>query len=367
MGAVPGPDEPRGWAPLEPTPEEPPAGPPPVPPAAASGAWAPPTGPPGWAPQPQPGPPPGPPPPPGAYGYDPYGHASGPPPLPKGGDARTGPLPLHPMSIGDVLDGAFKLLKANAKTLLLVVAAFVVPIQLISAFVVRDQVSTGFLDVLSDPTIAESQAQFSLGDAAGSIFTVLLGLVTTPLIAGAVSRVCAASYLGRPIGAGEALRGTLRRLPALLAAAFLVLVAQGVGFVLCILPGIAVTVLLSAVTPALMIEDLGPVEAMRRSWRLLKPRFWPVLGIIALAWLISSFLGNLLGGIPSAVGAIFGGTFAWLWIGIGAVLASIVSGPITAIVDTLVYFDGRIRHEGLDLQVMAQDLDPEAASTRAAG
>ena len=359
MSAVSGPDEPRGWAPLEPTPDEsrPNGGPPPVPPAAATGAWAPPQGPPGWAPQAPPPPPPG---------YAPYGFAA-PPPLPKGGDARTGPLPLHPMSIGDVLDGAFKLLKANARTLLLVVAAFVVPIQLVSAFVVRDQVSTGFLDVLSDPTIAESQADFSLGDAAGSIITVLLGLVTTPLIAGAVSRVCAASYLGQPIGPGDALKGTLRRLPALLAAAFLVLLAQGLGFLLCILPGIAVTVLYSAVTPALMIEDLGPVAAMRRSWRLLKPRFWPVLGIVALAWLIASFLGNLLGGIPSAVGALFGGSLAWLWIGVGAVLASIVSAPITAIVDTLLYFDGRIRHEGFDLQVMAQDLDREPTQARGLG
>ncbi|HVF33060.1 MAG TPA: hypothetical protein VM933_08485 [Acidimicrobiales bacterium] len=348
-----GPDEPRGWAPLEPPPED---GPPPVPPAAASGAWAPPQGPPGWAP-----------PPPQPHSPTAYGGGYGPPPQPKGGDARTGPLPLHPMSVGDVLDGAFKLLKANARTLLLVVAAFVVPLQLVSAFVVRDQVSTGFLDLLSDPTIAESQADFALGDLAGSLFTVALGLVTTPLIAGAVSRVCAASYLGRPIGAAEALSGTLRRLPALLAAAFLVLVAQGLGFVLCILPGIALTVLYAAVTPALMIEDLGPLEAMRRSWRLLKPRFWPVLGIVALAWLIASFLGNLLGGIPSAVGALLGGSLAWLWIGVGAVLASIVSAPITAIVDTLLYFDGRIRHEGFDLQVMAQDLDRGATQARAAG
>ena len=362
MGDVSGPDEPRGWAPLEPTPEEPPAGPPPTPPAARSGAWAPPQGPPGWAPAPPPPPPYG----SSAHGPPP-GSGYGPPPLPKGGDARTGPLPLHPMSIGDVLDGAFKLLKANARTILLVVAAFVVPLQLLSAFVVRDQVSTGFLDILSDPTIAESQSEFSLGDAAGSVFTVLLGLVTTPLIAGAVSRVCAASYLGQTVGPGDALRDTLRRLPALLAAAFLVLLAQGVGFVLCILPGIAVTVLYSAVTPALMIEDLGPVQAMRRSWRLLRPRFWPVLGIVALAWLIASFLGNLLGGIPSAVGAIFGGSLAWLWIALGSVLASIVSAPVTAIVDTLIYFDGRIRNEGFDLQVMARDLDREPAQPRAGG
>jgi hypothetical protein len=265
------------------------------------------------------------------------------------------------MSVGDVLDGAFKLLKANLRTILLVVAAVVVPLQLVSAFLVRDQVSPGLLNIFRDPTIAQNQSAFNLGDFGASMFTVLLGLVTAPLIAGAVSRVCAASYLGRQIGPGEALKSTLRRLPALLAASFLVLLLQILGFVLCIIPGIAFTVLFTVVTPALMIEEIGPIQAMRRSWRLIRPRFWGVLGIVILAFLIASFVGNLLGGAPSAVGTIFGGSFAWLWIAVGSVLSSLVSAPITAIVDTLLYFDGRIRNEGFDLQVMAQDLGRSAA------
>jgi hypothetical protein len=264
------------------------------------------------------------------------------------------------MSVGDVLDGAFKLLKANARTLFLVVASIVVPVQLVSAFLVREQVSPGILNILRDPTIAESQSAFSLGDAGASLLTAVLGLITAPLIAGAVSRVCAASYLGQEVTPGDALRTTLRRLPALLAAAFLVGLATIGGLLLCILPGIALMVLYTVVTPAMMIEEIGPIEGMRRSWRLVKPRFWGVLGIVLLAWLISSFIGNLLGGAPSAIGTLFGGSFAWLWIALGAVLASLVSAPITAIVDTLLYFDGRIRNEGFDLQVMAQDLERSA-------
>jgi hypothetical protein len=309
---------------------------------------------PGWAPlEPEPDRPAFPPPPPG-----------GPMPMfvamAKAGDARTGPLPLHPMSVGDVLDGAFKLFKANVRTLLLVVASIVVPLQLLSAFLVRDQVSPGILNVFRDPTIAQDQAAFSLGDLGGSIITVMLGLLTAPLIAGAVSRVCAASYLGQPIGPADALKTTLRRLPALLAASFLVGLASVVGFVFCLLPGIALTVLYTVVTPAMMIEEIGPIDGMRRSWRLVKPRFWGVLGIVVLAWVISAFVGNLLGGAPSAVGTLLGGSLAWLWIAVGAVLSSLVSAPITAIVDTLLYFDGRIRNEGFDLQVMAQDLQRSA-------
>jgi hypothetical protein len=185
---------------------------------------------------------------------------------------------------------------------------------------------------------------------------VILAAITAPLIAGLVSVVCAESYLGRSITAGEALRRTVRRLHWLLLASLLVFTLQGIGLMLCIVPGVILWVLYTAVTPALMIEHVGPIQAMRRSWRLLRPRFWGVLGISLLAWLITAFLGNLLGGIPTVIATLLGGSFAWLWIALGSVLSALVTAPITAIVDTLLYFDGRIRNEGFDLQVMAQDL-----------
>src|SRR5687768_14904370 len=73
-----------------------------------------------------------------------------PPPQPKGGSARTGPLPLHPMTVGDILDGAFKLLKANIRTIVIVAGAFVVPVALISA-VFTQSVSTNPFDAFTNP------------------------------------------------------------------------------------------------------------------------------------------------------------------------------------------------------------------------
>lgn len=354
MGAVPDPDESRGWAPLDPS--GPDAAPPrPATPAGVDGTWAPPQTAPGWG---------APPPPYGAtpYGAPPSSAAYGAPPtLPKGGDARTGPLPLHPMSVGDVLDGAFKLLKANARTIVLVVAAVVVPVQLISAFVVRDQVSVGLLGILQDPTLVDPESSAGFGTTATSLLTAALGLLTGPFIAGAVSRVVAASYLGSHLGPAAALRATARRFGALLAATILVFLVQALGFVLCIVPGLLAFALYTAVTPAVMIEEIGPIQAMKRSWRLMRPRMWPVLGVAVLARMIAGLLGNLVGGIPSVVAVLLGGSFAWLFIAVGSTLSSLVTAPIVAIVSTLLYFDGRIRHEGFDLQIMARDLERSAA------
>ncbi len=264
------------------------------------------------------------------------------------------------MGVGDVLDGAFKLFKANAKTILIVVGVFIIPLQFVTAFLLRSQVSTGILGILQDPTLAESADTVDVGGLVGSALGGLLRLLVGPLIVGAVSRVVAASYLGEATTAGPALRATVRRFFPLLASTILVGLSYVVG-VLALCVGFLVPfALFSAVTPAVVLEDLGPVQAMRRSWRLLRPRFWPVLGIVVLAWLIASVLGNLLSGVPAAAGTLFGGPFAWVLLAVAGVLSEVITTPIVAIVATLLYFDGRIRHEGLDLQMMAADLERSA-------
>lgn len=269
------------------------------------------------------------------------------------------------MSLGDILDGAFKLLKANARTILVVVAVIVLPLQFVTAFFVRDAFELGLLDLLSDPSVAEVAAedQGDIGQAVAQIVGALLSILATPFIAGAIARVVAASYLGQQIGPREALAAAAQRFWPLLASFMLVHLVELVGFVLCILPGLAAMAMYTLVAPAIVEERLGPIDGMARSWRLVRPRFWSVLGISLLAGFIASFLGNILSFVPLMAALIIGGPFAWLLIAVGGVLASIVTAPIVAIVATLLYFDARIRHEGFDLQVMARDM--QAAQSRA--
>lgn len=281
------------------------------------------------------------------------------PTLVKAGDARTGPLPMHPMTLSDVLDGAFKLFRANARTILLIVFAIILPVQVISSFLLRDQFAPGLLNIFRDPTLAEAAAeeQAGSGQLAITAITTILGLLVTPFVAGAVSRVVGASYLGRTITPGVALGAALRRFPALLGAFVLVHLVELVGFVLCILPAFAASALYTLVAPAIVVEEIGPVRAMRRSWRLVRPRFWPVLGISMLAGIIANILGQVLGTVPIIVALVFGGAFAWVLVALGGLLSSMVATPFVAIAATLLYFDARIRHEGFDLQMMAADLE----------
>jgi hypothetical protein len=129
-----------------------------------------------------------------------------------------------------------------------------------------------------------------------------------------------------------------------------------------ILPGIWLAVALSVSVPALLLERIRPFAAMRRSFRLVRGRWWPTFAVLLVGYLLIGIIGAIVQGIvmvvPSviadgntlvgAVGAVVGGT-----------LGSVLTTPYSAAVITLVYFDLRVRKEGLDLQLIAAGADVE--------
>src|ERR687888_282568 len=263
---------PPGWGPPPPPGSQ---GPPPGP-----GWGAPAWDAPGWGAPPGSGPPPG-------YGY-------GPPP-PKAGSARTGPLPLHPMTFGDILDGAFKLLKANLRTIVLVAATFLIPVNLLAGFFQRDLLGGySLFRVLQDPSLAADAVGPSNGQLVGLLFCFVGALVPMTF--------------------------------------FLV------------------------TTPAVVVEELGPIRAMARSANLLRPRFWPVMGIAVVSGLMASVLANILSTPFTFLALAIGYHWGWILVAVGTILPALLTTPFVSVVATLVYFDARIRNEGFDLQMIAADL-----------
>jgi hypothetical protein len=129
-------------------------------------------------------------------------------------------------------------------------------------------------------------------------------------------------------------------------------------------PGLLVMALCVPVAPAIAIEGLGPIRALKRSFRLVRPRLFPTLGIALLAGLLASTVGSVLGGVPQVLALVVGLKWGWLLLALGSVLSGLVSTPLVSIIATLVYYDGRIRQEGLDLQIMAADLARGDTRTR---
>ncbi|HEX3539991.1 MAG TPA: hypothetical protein VHT75_06050 [Acidimicrobiales bacterium] len=257
------------------------------------------------------------------------------------------------MALGDILDGAIKLLRANARTMAILVGVFMVPFQFGLAFLQRNFYGgNGFLQTLQDPTAASSQ------NSTGSVFSVLalsyvVFWVAIPLVCIGASRVVMASYLGSELGAKDALRAVVRHLPAALAATLVVHLAEVVSL-LGLGVGIVFAMPLFMMTaPAMSLEELGPIAAIRRSVGLARRRYWPTVGIALLSGLLAYILDRVLGLIPNVVALVIGLHWGWLIVAVSGAVQAFVTVSLISIVATLVYLDARIRQEGLDIDVMA--------------
>jgi hypothetical protein len=285
---------------------------------------------------------------------------------------------MRPRSVGEVLDGAIKLYLANARTLIGIVACVVVPLQILSAIVLLSVVPKGseipgnlfafHVTTFHRQGYGQTQASAGAGvDQAAQLVRLVIAGVTGALCTAACVRAVSDAYVGRATSIGGSLRLALGRLPMLIVMGILRYLGLIVGFILLIIPGVWLYGSWAVATPALLIEELGPVAALGRSRRLVRGRWWPVAGVL----LVSSLLVVVVG---SAFQALFGAIDGFsshpallpavTAITLGSVVTMVLVQPFTAAVTTVLYYDLRVRHEGYDLQVLADQLGlpaPEAS------
>ena len=292
-------------------------------------------------------------------------------------------IPLRPLGVGEILDGAFASIRRNPKAILGLAAVVMTISAVISAVITRTLLNLGSLNL---PTPGQQLTPAQATHLVGRIvavalpafgLTILLTIIVQAVLAGLLAPIIARGVAGQQISAADAWRITRPRLPSLLLATLLVLLA-GLGPVLIIgvivgiallagapaavyggiiLLGLAALVLtiwlstmLSLVTPVVVLENERPVHALARSWQLVRRSFWRVFGITLLAGIIVAIAGGILQLPFTFFGAVLGsGTGGTVILVIGAIAAGTVTRPITAGVTVLLYVDMRMRKEGLDL------------------
>jgi hypothetical protein len=301
-----------------------------------------------------------------------------------------GLVPLRPMTVGDLLDEPFVLLRAHFRDLLLFSAIAVVPAQLIGAYLQRGLLGQLGLDrMLSDPeTFSLTVTSDPGATVAGWIVTGVNTLVLLPVAVALVARLAVSATIGEAPPTRVLVRGALRRMPVLAATWVLglgiIAAPLVVGTVLAALGGglavagalllvvavpialIAFTLLAAAPTVA-VVEHGGPLASLRRSAALLRPRFWAVAGALSLSFLVGSLVQTALAGIPRTF-AFFGDvTGGWLLLAGGSTIAGLIVTPYTAIVATLIYLDARVRREALDVRILAERPRPQPWAMTGAG
>ncbi|MFG2642672.1 hypothetical protein ACGFYP_17085 [Streptomyces sp. NPDC048370] len=343
-----------------------------------AGQWTPPTAPvPGQAPGPRPGQGWGGPPPQGNWGRPPA--------------AKPGVIPLRPLGMGEILDGAVSTMRTYWRTVLTITVTVAVISQTADILVQRFLVPR---PPKIDADASPDEALAQLGDTlqtslVGSIPAILILLMATLVSAALLTVVISRAVLGRPVSLGAAwqearprllrLLGLTLLLPLMSAAIMLVallpglLVGSAAGAALVLLGafgGLAVVIWLmvrfSLATPALMLERQGIVPSLKRSAKLVQGAWWRIFGITLLTQLML-FLVAMIIAIPFSIlgialdgkgfdGLLSGSTpeFGWTFLiitGIGGVVINAITYPISAGVTVLLYIDQRIRREALDLEL----------------
>jgi uncharacterized membrane protein len=322
-----------------------------------------------------------------------------------------------PMSLGQLLDRAFRLYRVRFRKLVLTAALFFVPLAMVSALLMGTAFNSYFgllLSATEQPAAFDERTvlQASGVTLALSLVVGLFGLILGAFAFLSLLAQADANALGRELSIAASVRTALSRfwpfvgmslLTGLIAAgiaivAYLiffilififagVLTALGgaldsdsvvvaVGAVILIIAlffGLMFLLLLPLaylttrwlVAPVVIMTELkGPVDALKRSWRLTEGSFWRLFGLLVLLFILNGIVLALplsliqfiaFAVTPSQMFGLLNGALSGL-----SNLLSILWYPLLALTLTLVYYDLRVRKENYDLELRIQALEASA-------
>jgi hypothetical protein len=296
---------------------------------------------------------------------------------------RPGIIPLRPLFLGEIMDGAFQALRTNPRSMIgisAVLLSFLSSITLLPLASALTQQAE-----MDDAEIAADLATL----VSGSLVPGLLKMVAILVLNGLLVLAVSDAVLGRKTPLGDLWSRVKGRLPAIFGIAGLVFLGALGLFLTCLLPGFLVVmsgakafgVLLivlgllggifvmslasarwSMAAPVLLLERRRALDSLRRSWNLVKGSTWRVFGILALAQIIVGIGGALLGA-PFALGSeavrtmsedldLTTALLSVLVSSIGEIVAGSIFFPFSAAVTALLYTDLRMRKEGLDVELI---------------
>lgn len=331
------------------------------------------------------------------------GWGEDPPPPPGPSDGGPGPQSgwgedpapnrLRPLNLGDVLDGAFRLAVAHWRGFAIGLGVVVIPLSLLSTLAVALTFGTapGFFETFNDPEVVEGFAEGAVtaDDFAGvtSAFGALAAaglasLLLTPLVYGIAVHIAAVGYRAGAVDPMQSVRGAARRyfpllgvtillglVPLLIFMSPLLVVLVGaatgvdaltvigtIGFLVSLVVAVIAAIRLAVAVPALVIERVGPVQALRRSNDLVKGKTGLTLGTLLVIYIIVMIIGLVLAAPFGLVSGAVGNTTGAVIETVGSIISSLVQNALIGAALVLIYFDRRVRTEGYDLTELAGEL-----------
>ncbi|WP_420631455.1 hypothetical protein [Candidatus Leptofilum sp.] len=287
---------------------------------------------------------------------------------------QTNLLNLRPLSVGELFDRAFRIYRNNFGIFLGIMLLTQIPIYLFNI------VLTTVAETAPNLTVGSNFENLFGTAIIASIIALILSIIFFQIGSAALTKAVSDSYLGRKIGYWESFQRMGNSWATLIFASivagfivfglaipviilfFIPCIGPILGFIGAFIVGAIGNVLISLVTPVVVLERKGAIASVRRAWELAKHRFWWAFGYLFLLGLLSGLV--ILG--PTAVieflfATILGDTSSFFQIIVEQTSNSLLSAvfmPIRLAAITLMYFDLRIRFEGFDLAVLSATDDP---------
>jgi hypothetical protein len=290
---------------------------------------------------------------------------------------------LRPLTVGDIIDRTLRLVRAN---LVLFIGIALIPYLLVEILQRVAGISETFdstdLARLLDSTQAGSLPIRQPTDTGAAFGVGILAIAVVFVLYGALTAATGQRYLGRPITVPEAYRRGLRAaLPLFFSVLAIFIVFLAVVIVVVVVLAIfnssalaAVAVLIGILTcffilpwaflslavlgPVIVLEGLGPIAAIRRSFHLMDKARLRTLGLEILVGIISSILG-LIFSLIFLVSFVTDPTIRAVLQTTASVASSVISGPLFYGALVILYYDLRVRKEAFDLQLAAEALPRE--------
>jgi hypothetical protein len=310
-------------------------------------------------------------------------------------------MDLRPLSLGELLDRAFTLYRRHFWLfvgVMAVPAVFALALGLISTWFQHSA-----LVASASPGAAQTieTAVMMAGLFAAMMVALVAYLVVYMIAVGATSFGVSELYVGRSVTIGSVYRRMRGRVGRLLLLMLLIMIrVGGIGVASVAIvtvsaviaaggaPVLAAVLMAAAMiagtclfvflmlrygvaVPALVLEDLTASNAIRRSIQLTKGNRWRVL-LMGICAVIVSYAGIALFQLPFSFAAAYAGpetSRGFLLNMAGVVFGTIgntFTGPILIVGLALLYYDTRIRHEALDLDLMIDALDRKGPRTEPA-
>lgn len=278
-----------------------------------------------------------------------------------------------PMTIGDILNSSIQLYKGNFPKFIGIVLLVKGPYLLLGYMLTK---LAEFLFTSGQDT--SQTAAFTVSNIITLIIRLLDPILVGPILVAAMTVVISERFLNRDIEVIEAYKRILKRFIPLLGTilltgliistvllvcvflGFSMLLAGGQpGVIIVMLGGILACVLwvwFAFIPQTVVIEGEGGISAMKRSKYLVKGNFIKVFIMLILVFIAIALITEIISfGVEKSF--FFLGQYSSALAEGASNVILVILEPFRIAVVTLLYYDFRIRKEGFDLEIMAEELE----------